>query len=211
MSARIPRGGGAAAETLAAKPKAPLRLGPRLPTPRRRRTASPRGSKLGAVRGTRRRPQARAPGGAIARVSPRLLGPRASNVGPTPSRQGKTDVRPSDPAEGVGKDTRSAQILRTGTRRREQMELSCLEVAGRPLARTPPQERDREHADHRHSLPSMMLFSAAQHPTRSRTARSGTWPLARVPSVELLSLRLRKSTLAATELRLSAPCRPRRR
>ena len=183
MSARIPRGGGAAAETLAAKPKAPLRLGPRLPTPRRRRTASPRGSKLGAVRGTRRRPQARAPGGAIARVSPRLLGPRASNVGPTPSRQGKTDVRPSDPAEGVGKDTRSAQILRTGTRRRERMELSCPEVARRPLARTPPQERDRERADHRHSLPS--LDDAVQRRTAPNAVADGTfWHVATRSSAE---------------------------
>ena len=47
-----------------------------------------------------------------ARVSQHLLKSRASNVGPTPSRRGKTDVRPCAAAEGAAQHARSAQELR---------------------------------------------------------------------------------------------------
>jgi hypothetical protein len=51
------------------------------------------------------------PAAASARVSQHPLSPLAPNVGPTPSRGGKTDVRPGALAEGVAKDARIAQEL----------------------------------------------------------------------------------------------------
>ena len=48
------------------------------------------------------------------RLSQHLLKPRTSNVGPTPSRRGKTDVRPRGAAQGVAKRTRTAKGLRAG-------------------------------------------------------------------------------------------------
>ena len=58
-----------------------------------RRTASPRGSEVAALRCARRRPHSCACWGCDRACFATVLETRASNVGPTPSRRGKTDVR----------------------------------------------------------------------------------------------------------------------
>ena len=83
----------------------------------RRLTASPRGREAAGGSGRASSSSVACVLGVQSRVFRNTLETRASNVGPTPSRRGKTDVRPSGPAQGVAKRARSAQGLRAGAGR----------------------------------------------------------------------------------------------
>ena len=123
-----------------------------------------------AVRGARRRPQARVPCGCKRACFATASGAPGSNVGPTPSRRGKTDVRPRGPAQGVAKGARSAQGLRAGDRRRER--------SGR-RPRPPPLLPPRCGCKHRAEQQTRRGRPTVASPTSRQPSSPGRSPAAR--------------------------------
>ena len=103
--------------------------------------------------------------GAIARVSHHPLETRTSNVGPTPSRGGKTDVRPSAPAKGVAKGARTAQDSAPAPSA-GAAEVSWRKVARRPLQDTCARKRPRTFRPPPTPSPHLVLLKRRAAPRR---------------------------------------------